>query len=253
MTHTDQEHSVSFSYGVSDNLTLLARGSFHVLQRETFDGAMSSIVRVNAEAFGDTEVGAIYNVYRAGPYRLDMQVGATIPTGETLTFATVAGVSEALPYDMRPGTGAFGVVAGIGGGVQNEVASVGGQFKMWTPVLDEGTFQRGRTFEGNGWVAYAFNQHLSGSAGVRWRTWDHNSSADARLAPVIADDPGNSGSTIGGQRAMLPVGFNFRIPEGSALGGHRLSLEAVYALHHDYEGPQFGLDWGLNVGWTVAF
>ena len=153
MTHTDQGHSVSFSYGVSDNLTLIAKGSFHTIQREALDTRMNAIVRVNARAFGDTELGAIYNVYRAGPYRLDMQAGATIPTGETLTFDTVAGVSEALPYDMRPGTGAFGVVAGIGGGVQNEAASIGGQFKMWTPVLKNGgTFQRGRTFEGNGWV-----------------------------------------------------------------------------------------------------
>ena len=40
---------------------------------------------------------------------------------------------------------------------------------------------------------------------------------------------------------MLPIGFNFRIPEGSVLGAHRLSVEVVYALHHDYESPQFGL------------
>ena len=27
--------------------------------------------------------------------------------------------------------------------------------------------------------------------------------------------------------------------------------EAVYAIHHDYEGPQLGLDWALNFGWTA--
>jgi len=30
-------------------------------------------------------------------------------------------------------------------------------------------------------------------------------------------------------------------------------VEAVYAIHHDYEGPQLGLDWGLNLGWSASF
>ena len=33
----------------------------------------------------------------------------------------------------------------------------------------------------------------------------------------------------------MPVGVNFVMPGGSIFAGHRLSVEAVYALHHDYE------------------
>ena len=43
------------------------------------------------------------------------------------------------------------------------------------------------------------------------------------------------------------------MPEGSRLAGHRISFETVYALHHDYEGPQLGLDWGINLGWVAPF
>ena len=51
----------------------------------------------------------------------------------------------------------------------------------------------------------------------------------------------------------MPLGINFVIPGTSPLAGQRLYLEAVYALHHDYEGPQMGLDWGINLGWKAAF
>ncbi|MDA0329225.1 MAG: acyl-CoA dehydrogenase family protein [Gemmatimonadetes bacterium] len=108
-----------------------------------------------------------------------------------------------------------------------------------------------RSFEGNAWMAYAFNHHISGSAGVRWQSWDHLSGADPGLN--LAEDPGNVGAMLAGQRAMLPIGLNFLIPDGSRFAGNRLSVEAVYSMHHDYEGPQLGLDWGLNVGWTIGF
>lgn len=160
-------------------------------------------------------------------------------------------MSTLLPYDMRPGAGAWGVVGGISGGIQNEVASLGGQFKLWSPVADKGLHQRGRSFEGNAWMAYAFNHHISGSAGVRWQSWDHLSGADPGLN--MAEDPGNVGALLAGQRAMLPIGLNFLIPDGSRFAGNRLSVEAVYSMHHDYEGPQLGLDWGLNLGWTIGF
>jgi hypothetical protein len=43
------------------------------------------------------------------------------------------------------------------------------------------------------------------------------------------------------------------LPETSVLGGHRLFAEAVYAMHHDYEGVRLGLDWAFNFGWSVGF
>ena len=51
----------------------------------------------------------------------------------------------------------------------------------------------------------------------------------------------------------MPVGMNFYLPEGSRFGGHRVSIETVFPISHEYEGPQFGLDWGVIIGWQVVF
>jgi hypothetical protein len=68
-------------------------------------------------------------------------------------------------------------------------------------------------------------------------------------------DPGsdNVQGMAGGQQADMPVGVNLVLPEGSILAGHRLSLEAVYVMHHDYEGVRLGTDWGLNFGYSLTY
>jgi hypothetical protein len=73
------------------------------------------------------------------------------------------------------------------------------------------------------------------------------------LQTILMRDPMNDGIFMGGIRASMPLGLNIILPEGSRVAGHRLSFETLYALHHDYDGPQIGLDWGLDIGYTVPF
>lgn len=251
---TDMRHRVRAAMGITDELTLIGRAEFAVMERET--AANAGLIRTATEDLGDLEVGALYSAYAQGPYRLHLQAGAIIPIGASQTMADTtraqSGTMVTLPYDMRPGAGSFGAILGIGGGVQNEVGSLGAQFRLRNNFGNNSNgYRLGNTYEANGWAAYNVNSAISVSAGVRWENWSHIDGADATLNP--AGDPHNQGAFLSGQRAMVPVGVNLRMPDGSRFAGHILSLEGVYSLHHDYEGPQLGLDWGLNFGWTVGF
>ena len=253
LTLSDIRHQVSISYGVSENLTLLARGEFAVLERETI--ANGSLLRTGAEEFGDLEVAALYNVYSQGPYRLHIMAGAVLPVGTMTTYAdtTMAqtGVLVAQPFDMRPSSGSVGGTLGITGVAQNEFGSVGAQFRLRTNFNESSAGTTlGDRYEANGWAAYNLNHSFSASGGFRWESWDNVEGVDTRINP--AGDPMNLGALLAGQRLVLPVGLNFLMPEGARFSGHRLSLEAVYTLHQDLEGPQLGFDWGLNFGWSVA-
>jgi hypothetical protein len=195
-----------------------------------------------------------------------MSGGALIPVGKARTYACTpfsgapcdsganSANQQALPYDQRPGGGAFALMPGITGLMQNEVASIGAQFKARIYVA-EGTadFTPGDRYQADGWAAYRINSALSVSWGLRWHTWGRLEGADPQLTPT--QDPGSDPVTgmAGGQEANMPIGVNLLLPEGSILGGHMLSAEAVYAMHHDYEGVRLGLDWGFNFGWSVAF
>jgi hypothetical protein len=254
LTLSNITHSVTASYGLNDRLTLMGTAEFSLLEREQItNGGILYITGV--EALGDLTASAIYEVYRGGAYRMNMSVGAVLPTGSSRTYAdTPFGTDQALPYDQRPGGGAFAVVLGSTGQVQNEVASLGAQFKARIHV-GEGMsdFTPGDRYQADGWAAYRINSVVSASAGIRWQIWGRIEGADPQLSPT--QDPGNDNVTgmAGGQRADMPIGVNFLMPAGSVLGGHKLSVEGVYAMHHDYEGVRLGLDWGLNFGWTMPF
>jgi hypothetical protein len=254
LTLSNITHRVTGSYGVSDRLTLSATAEFSLIEREQITSA-GVLYITGVEALGDLTASAIYEVVRQGPYRLNFSAGALLPVGQARTYAdTPFGTDQALPYDQRPGGGAFAVIPGITGQVQNEVASLGAQFKARVYV-GEGKldFTPGDRYQADGWAAYAFNSVLSVSAGLRWATWGRLEGADPQLSPT--QDPGSDPVTgmAGGQRADMPVGVNVLLPEGSVLAGHRLFAEAVYALHHDYVGVRLGLDWGFNFGWSVGF
>lgn len=256
LTRSDIVHQVRVGYGVSERLTFVARAGWAVLERETT--AANSLIRVGVNQPTDVEAGVLVDLYTSGPYRMLAQVGAIIPTfiGNTTYGATTpTSSSDPLPYDMRTSGGSFGVVGALAGSVQNERASLGAQFRFRINVTENSAGATGYTpgdqFEANGWAGYNVNDNLAILAGVRWQNWDNIDGADSRL--VVGVDPHNEGGMLAGQRVILPVGVNLTMPEGSLLNGHTLSFEAMYSMHHDYEGPQLGLDWGLNVGYILPY
>lgn len=253
LTLSHQTHFVMVAFGVLEDLTVEATAEFGVFEREQLTSG-GIYYRTGAEELGDITASAIYEVYRGGPFLLNISLGGVIPTGKSRTYAVTpfsGGAEEALPYDMRPGGGTFAFLPGISGEVQNEYGSLGAQFKgrinVGTGVTD---YTRGDVYEANAWAAYRFNDVVSASAGARWQSWGHIEGADPQLDP--SRDPLNDPVFLSGKRVDMPLGVNFVIPGTGPLGGHRVMLEAVYPLHHDYDGPQMGLDWGLNVGYRLG-
>lgn len=247
-------HQLMASWGMSDRLTLIGTAEFAMMERKQItNGGILYITGI--EALGDMTASAVYEVYRQGPYRMNASVGAVLPIGKARTYAdTPFGLAQALPYDQRPGGGAFALMPGLSASVQNEVASLGAQFKgrihLGTGTAD---FTPGDRYQADGWAAYRINSVLGVSAGVRWQIWGMLEGADPQLVPTL--DPGNDNVTgmAGGERVDMPVGINMIMPAGSVVAGHRLGVEATYAVHHEYEGVRLGLDWGLNLGWTMPF
>lgn len=253
-TRRDLRHRVRFEYGVSERLTLVARGEYAVIQRQTF--ANNAPFRYGIEALGDVEVGALLQAYGQGPYRMILQGGAIIPTGKAATYADTTraktGTEVALPYDMRPGSGTFAAIGGVTGTVQNEVGSLGVQFRIRADFgFNDFDYRLGQQYEANGWAAYKINSVFSVSGGVRWENFRPIEGRDTRL--YTFGDPQNWASQLSGQRAHMPLGVNMLMPAGSPLAGHRFAAEMVYTLHHNYDAPQMGMDWGFNLGYFVSF
>lgn len=253
---SDRRHSVSIGYGVTDALTVRARGEFAFMEREQLrDDGVYFIT--STSALGDIYLDATYNALRTGPYRMDVNVGVVVPLGKSATYAVSPysmPAEEILPYDMRPGGGSFGMEGALSAEVQNERASLGGKFQFLT-YLNENSrdYTLGDRYEANGWAGINLNESFALLAGVRWEKWGNIDGSDTELTPIQMRDPMNDGVFLGGIRASMPFGLTFVGPMGTQIAGHRISFETQYTLHHDYEGPQIGMDWGINLGYTVPF
>jgi hypothetical protein len=254
LTKKDIRHEARVAFGVTDRITLIARGEFAEIQRETF--ANSAPIRTTVQELGDVEVGALVSMYASGPYRLQGQVGGVIPTGKSVTYADTTrsqtGTPVTLPYDMRTGSGSFGVIVGVSGSVQNEVGSIGAQFRYRSNLNEnDAGFKLGDSQEASAWAAYVLNSVFSISAGARWESWQSMEGQDASLN--FFGDPHNAAGLLSGERAYLPLGVNMVMPtESGFFAGHRVQVEAVYTLHHDMDAPQLGVDWAFNFGYTVG-
>jgi len=246
-----QAHQATLAWGVLDNLTLTGTMEFVMFERKQLtDSGILYITR--AEEIGDLTASAIWEVYRSGPFRGNLSLGAVFPTGKSRTYAdTPFGASQALPYDQRPGGGTFGLVPGATFQAQNEFGSVGAQFRARFNLVDGVTdWTPGDVYQANVWGAYKITDPLSASWGLRWSMKGRIEGADPQLDPTM--DPGNDPVTglAGGQQADLVLGVNFLMP-GGPLTGHRFQLESIYTLHRDFEGVQLGQDWAIKLGWTA--
>ena len=254
LTLSDKTHKLGVAYGATEDLSIAASMTYGQVERAHLTDAGVFYV-TGSEGIGDLELDFMYTFFNEGPYRAHVQLGGLLPTGDEGPMAETpfsAPGEEALPYDMRMGAGTFALLPGATVQVQNDVASVGAQVKANISLgKNDLDYALGNSFEATVWAAYRLNDYFSVSGRLRWLSWNGIDGADPALDPLR--DPGNDGFFQDGERFELPVGMNFYLPEGSRFAGHRLSIEGFFPISHDYEGPQFGMDWGVVMGWHVAF
>jgi hypothetical protein len=254
LTQNNLNHEVELGYGVTDDLTVLARIRYRQMQREQLTKDYILYV-TEANELGDTELSGLYNVFRQGPYTAHVTAGLLVPTGQNDVSAETPGsapFTEPLAYDMRPGEGVFAFLPGMTAQVQNEAGSVGAQVagRVYFGTNDAG-YTPGDRLAVTGWAAYHINESFSISARLDYQTWNRIEGMDPGLDPL--SDPSNDGYFAEGSRLSIPLGINFLMPDDSRFAGHRLAIEYIHPIDQKFDGPQLGFSRGLVVGWQAVF
>jgi hypothetical protein len=251
-----EAHVVHVGYGVDDDLSITATGGWLTKTRSA--GNEEVFFSNQSSGMTDIELDVLWQAYAQGAWRSHLQMGLVIPTGsvdETGDFPASGELGEAtgvqLPYNMQIGTGAWALVPGVTAQVMNEVGSVGGQVRAVFALADNDRGWRpGTRVDANLWAGYRFNDFVSASAGVRMSAMNAIQGVDPDLETLR--DPGDLALSFAGERVDLPLGVNLRMTEGP-LAGHRLSIESVWTVHEEFDGPALAADWGFNIGWSKEF
>ncbi len=253
LSMTAQRHELELRAGILDWLG----ASLTVPFLHTSTEFASELLRGNpsTSGIGDLEVHALLGLHDGWPYRAHLITGVSLPTGSVeaagqLPSGTIGDRDRTLRYPMQPGDGTFALMPGAVFVAENEYGTVGFRAQARLPVgeNDRG-WTRGKSYDGQIWMAHRFTDWISGSVRVRYHKMGDLLGADASLdafsSPLAHPD------LQGGTRVEIPIGMNLRFPEGT-LQRNRIHLEFIVPVHQDLDGPQLTPSSGFAIAWSLA-
>ena len=206
----------------------------------------------SSEFLGDISLRGLFDLLKLDQYRLNLTLGATVPTGRISKRGTTStGARDVLPFTMQGGSGSPDILAGGTFQAQNEMASVGAQINSVLRVVDnDQDYRLGDEFSFSVWGAYNITEWVSVSLRGIYEHQGDVSGSESRTDGLT--DPLANPFAQGGERIMLPIGLNLYLREGR-VAGHRLSIEFYYPVHEDLNGPQMSADRTLVASWQTSF
>lgn len=237
-------------YGLTDEVTLEASVPF--TSNKLLQATDLVFFESTSRFVGDISLRVMYEILQLDEYRLSVNLGGSVPTGKIgKPGATATSNRAILPYVMQGGSGSPDILAGATFQVQNEVASMGAQINSVIRVATNPKgYRLGNRVDFSVWGAYQISEWASVSLRGFYENWGNITGFDARTDGSI--DPLANPFAQGGERLIIPLGFNLYLREGNA-AGHRLSIEFYYPVHEDLNGPQLSSDGSLVISWQTVF
>lgn len=254
-------HMFGGMFAPTDWLTLMAMGMYveKSMEHITFKGGRGTEqlgkFTAKSKGFGDTKVTGMFDVYRMGNHRVQLNAGLSFPTGSITKKDTVLTPKNTtpnlrLPYPMQLGSGTYDLLPGIVYAGTHDKWGWGAQYA--------GTVRLGRNDEDYSlgdkhmlttWVSYSYFNWLSHSFRLKWERQETIDGIDSKIkTPVQTADPQNQG----GKTLSVLFGFNIAGQNG-ALRGHRLALEGGFPVYQHLNGPQLATDAVVTAAWQYAF
>lgn len=251
-THMLQDSQVALlEYGLTDDFTFTAMLPW---QHNLIDyGSAGGTIATGFTNPGDIRLNGLLVVRRGKWTQQHVNVGLSIPVGllEDAYNETPSATIPNLSYPLRTSSGTYDLLLGY---------TIRGQYQNWTwgtqlngtvrTGLNTLGYRQGDAAEVTGWLSRRFGRYVATSFRLDYQMQGNIYGADARLDTAQA--PTNDPNHFGYQRLNTLIGINFYLPDGR-IPNQRLSLEAGLPAFQSVEGPQLGLDWILNAGWSMIF
>jgi len=238
-------------YGATDNFTFLAQLPFWHNEIDYLQPGGGNF-HTSFTNPGDISLTGLYVLRREARRQWHLNMGLSIPTGflDYLTNQPSATVPN-LPYQLRTSSGSYELLPGVTYRGQSDAWSWGFQSTARIPLgLNRFNYEAGNEADITGWFSRRWTERWSTSARLDGLFIGDIRRADPRLDPRLA--PTNRPSLQGSELLNALFGINYYLPDGR-VPGQRLSIEAGLPIFQSLSGPQLGLDWAINSGWTMIF
>jgi hypothetical protein len=240
---TMKMHMLGAMYGITDNLTIAAMGSFIQKDMDHLKKMGGSFSR-DVEDFGDSKVSLLYQFLNNNLGKAQFNAGISLPTG---SINEKSPDRSRMPYPMQIGSGSYEFLPGFSYLKQYEKFSLGAQinanFKLNQNKYD---YKLGDSYNATIWTAHKINNAFSISARLDYNKNEAIEGKDSQLNPAMISTADSS--LQDGERLDLLLGVNFL-----TFAYNRLALEFGRPIYQRIDGPMLETDYKITVGWQKVF
>ncbi len=253
-----EEHMFDFMYAPDNRLTLMAMLPYKQMSM-LHQTPANTFFTQHADGIGDLHVMGMYTLIGdilKGGHRLVLDAGVSFPTGsinkQDHRLGNPANPLQKLEYPMQLGSGTYDVLPGL-----TYLGDIGrwswGAQNMNTVRLGRNSsgYRFGNQYQLTAWGAYGVTDWFAPYVRLDGRIWDNITGADPAYGAVPTSAEA-SPNLQAGERINMLFGFNLYAPRG-VLKGNRLTVEGGIPVYEHLTGPQLGMAWSFNIGWTYGF
>ncbi len=243
-------HMVGAMYGVTDELTLMAMGSYMTNDMKMVD-MDGNKTKSDVSGFGDTSLTAMYGFFKDSNSHAQFNLGVSVPTGSIKKSESGSRVG----YPMQLGSGSYEVLPGLSYTAFKNSYSYGSQLNgQFRTNYNNSGYKLGDSYNLTAWTAKKLNEAFSVSSRLNYTVTQKTKGAYSELNTMDAlmMSPTNNALYSGGRKLDFLLGVNFIVPSG-ALKGHRLALEGGVPLYQKLNNAQMKNNYNITLGWQKSF
>lgn len=218
---------------------------------------MGQEFRTESDGFGDVGLFVMSPLVDSKAFYLQVKLGLSFPSGSIneKDQTPMSGSSKTqLPYLMQMGSGTWDLLPSISvGGSKGDLAwgaRVNGVVRTST---NANGYRFGNVYSITGWGEWALAPWLAVTLRLAWQDADSIDGVDSRLpANAGAMTPSADPAYLGLKQFDGFIGFQV-LPQGGALAGYGLAVEAGLPLWQSTSGPGMARSYFMTLGLTRHF
>ena len=240
-------HMFGAMYALNDQLTFMAMINY-ISNDMSMERRMGMPLTFDTESagIGDISLAALYKFHNTDDLQFHGGLGLSLPTGSIdEEDDTPMGDDMHLPYSMQLGSGTIDLKPSITYLGTAEHMSWGAQASAVLRMGEnDNEYTLGNRTNLTAW--YAYNQHKKATLTARldYQSWGNIDGEDSELTMMPSMNPNADPELRGGSRLDLGIGLN------STIHNHKLSIEILFPIYQDLDGPQMAVAQSMIVGYA---
>lgn len=247
LSHLEEIHTFGVMYAPRDRFTLAFLIPYVDQELTQINQLAGNLPQEqNTNGIGDARLVLMLPFIRNGAQQSQFNVELSFPTG---SIRATDSEGLRLPYLMQRGSGTWDVHYGLTYVGEYRAISwggqIGGQYRLNENSLG---YRLGSVYQASAWLSGELASWLSLSGRFAWRRTGNIHGEDPELIKSVS--PLNNNMKQAGTLVQAGPGMNVLLP---IFGGQRLSVEVLFPVYQDLDGPQLRSDLTLTAGWQWIF